>query len=46
MVINKIMFTSPEAMVEFSRRKNKTSALLKNPLRFISEHTVCKFIFI
>ena len=29
MVINKVLFTSPEAMVEFSREK-KTSALVKN----------------
>ena len=34
MVINKIMFTLPEAMVEFSQEKNKTSALLKNPFAF------------
>ena len=33
-VVNKIVFTSPEAMVEFSRKKNKTSALLKNPFLF------------
>ena len=28
-VINKIVFTSPEAMVEFSGKKNITSALVK-----------------
>ena len=46
-VINKIVFTSPEVMVEFSGEKNKTSALLKNPfvLHFILELTG-KFIFI
>ena len=33
-MINKIVFTSPEAMVEFSQEKNKTSALLKNPFVF------------
>ena len=34
MVINKIVFTLPEALVEFSQEKNKTSALLKNPFAF------------
>ena len=29
MVINKIVFSSPEARVEFSGEKNKTSALVK-----------------
>ena len=35
-VVNKIVFTctSPEAMVEFSPEKNKTSVLLKNPFLF------------
>ena len=33
-MINKIVFTSPEAMVEFSQEKNKTSAFLKNPFVF------------
>ena len=28
-VINKIVFTSPEAMIEFSGGENKTSALVK-----------------
>ena len=28
-VINKIVFTSPEATVQFSEKKNKTSALVK-----------------
>ena len=28
-VINKIVFTSPEARVEFSEEKDKTSALVK-----------------
>ena len=28
-VINKIVFTSPEARAEFSGEKNKTSALVK-----------------
>ena len=28
-VINKIVFTSPEAMVKFSGEKNKTSTLVK-----------------
>ena len=39
-VIKKIVFTSPEAMVEFSGEKNKVSALVKNPFN------LCKFIFI
>ena len=38
-VINKIVFTSPEAMVEFSGEKNRISALVKNPFK-------CKFIFV
>ena len=36
-VINKIVFTSPEAMVEFSGKK-KISALVKNPFN------ICNFI--
>ena len=31
MVINKIVFTSQEAMVEFSGEKIKISELVKNP---------------
>ena len=36
----KIVFTSPEAMVEFSGEKNKISALVKNPFN------IYKFIFV
>ena len=39
-VINKIVFTSPEAMVEFSGEKGKTLALVKN------QFNICKFIFV
>ena len=41
MVINKIVFTSPEAMVEFSG-KNKTLALVKTPWTYAN----IKYIFI
>ena len=34
-VINKIVFTSPEAMVEFSGKKNITSALVKTFAKYI-----------
>ena len=37
-VINKIVFTSPEAMVEFSGEKNITSALVKT---FANIYRVC-----
>ena len=40
MVINKIVFTSPEAMVQFSGGKNNISALAKNPFN------LRKFIFV
>ena len=40
-VINKIVFTLPEVMVEFSQGKIKTSVLLKNPFNIL-----CKFILI
>ena len=40
MPYGKIMFTSPEAMGEFSGGKNKISALVNNPF------DMCKFIFI
>ena len=49
-VINKIVFTSPEAMVEFSGEKNNISALVKNqPLgtRLVKNpFNLCKFIFV
>ena len=38
-MINKIVFTSPEAMVEFSREKLKALALVKNPFK------ICKYSF-
>ena len=39
-VINEIVCTSPEAMVEFSGKKIQISALVKNPFN------ICKFIFV
>ena len=38
-MINKIVFTSPEAMVEFSREKLKALALVRNPFN------MCKYSF-
>ena len=39
-MINKIVFTSPEVMVEFSGGKKEISVLVKDPFN------ICKFIFV
>ena len=40
-MINKIVFTSPEAMVEFSGEKNKTSALSLRSWRELARECFC-----